>query len=475
MGAHRARLVTLSSRPSRGVKICIARKDVDTMVKKKGKSKRTTLKQKYKVEKKKKEHERKVRKEAKRKSGQAFLGKKKRDPGIPNSCPFKKELLAEIVAAKERADDRKKKPKTLKELASIAKEATEKYEPPAKEIVSGATSLLGRTAKAYGKEVSKVVASADVVLEVLDARDPVHSRSPALEDSILPPKRVVLVLNKIDLVPKDVAQRWLRSLRRTSGLAVVATSTKRVQKTDGIDGVLQLLKSLQHSRGGTLAVGIVGFPNAGKSSLAKALAQKRSGADVAVDATAGSTTTAREVRLENKLTLIDSPGVIRDQSSDLASLAARGCIEVSDLDDPQSIARDLLSTEEDPRQYLIHRAQRRGNVKKNGILDLDAAARDVIHDFKIGKLSFFRHPPPDDDDNDALLTDDDGPKLLSTFGPDFDPLANDAKVLDACCLKSPADDDDDDDEMDDADDDDDDAMDDDDDGAFDFKKDFSYK
>lgn len=66
---------------------------------KKSKSKRVTLKQKYKVLRKVKEHHRKKRKEAKK------LGLKPRepkDPGIPNAWPFKQELIQQLAAQKAR-------------------------------------------------------------------------------------------------------------------------------------------------------------------------------------------------------------------------------------------------------------------------------------------------------------------------------------------------------------------------------------
>ena len=74
------------------------------MVKKKGRSKRTTLKDKYKIQRRVAETHRKRKKQAKRdlKNGVVRPNQQKRDPGIPNSWPFKQDLLKDIQRARER-------------------------------------------------------------------------------------------------------------------------------------------------------------------------------------------------------------------------------------------------------------------------------------------------------------------------------------------------------------------------------------
>ena len=130
------------------------------------------------------------------------------------------------------------------------------------------TKLPNEALKAYARELAKVVEASDVVLEVLDARDPAGSRSSRVESAVrrAPGKRLVLVLNKVDLVPREIATRWLDVLRST-GLAVVAfkastkggvaqsalDSAKDAAVVDegamgrstalGVDGLLQLLKN----------------------------------------------------------------------------------------------------------------------------------------------------------------------------------------------------------------------------------------
>lgn len=67
----------------------------------------------------------------------------------------------------------------------------------------------GQSKRAYHKELKKVIELADVVIEVLDARDPEGCRSKEIEEMTLQAnKKVMLVLNKIDLVPPQNARMW---------------------------------------------------------------------------------------------------------------------------------------------------------------------------------------------------------------------------------------------------------------------------
>lgn len=77
-------------------------------------------------------------------------------------------------------------------------------------------SLGQNSRRAYLRELRKVVESADVILLVLDARDPNGTRSTAIEEMVLSNsrKKLVYVLNKADLVPKDVLTGWLSYLRK---------------------------------------------------------------------------------------------------------------------------------------------------------------------------------------------------------------------------------------------------------------------
>ena len=441
------------------------------MVKKKGKSKRTTLKDKYKIQKRTLETHRKARKQAKKDAASGVVKpKKNKDPGIPNSWPFKKDLLKEIQRERERQkqlqDETKEKRKndlralrehqeqggtarTVEEMLAQAQQDAMEYEAKQEFVQDGDSNKSDgsvaagqQSRRAYLKELKKVIDTADVLLQVLDARDPIGSRMhAALEDSILArsDKKMVLVLNKIDLVPKDVVSGWLTYLRRShptiairasAGLdrgaasndeaSMATTSTNPV----GMDSLLQLLKNYARSGDSktTIVVGCVGQPNVGKSSIINALKRSRA---VGVSSRPGSTTSMQEIVLDRNVRLLDCPGVVFDDKAALLG----NCVD-ADADPIPAVAAllercdhaSLLLTYNLPSfppgdvlLFLGMVARTYGRVLKGGVPDKVSAARAVLKDWNSGKIPFYTPVPEDSGvelDNDA--------KIVHAFGAEWD-------------------------------------------------------
>ena len=281
------------------------------MVKKKGKSKRTTLGDKYKIQKRVKETGRKRKKQGRKDAAAGIVVAKKKDPGIPNSWPFKQDLLRDIQRQRERQQQQQQETKerrskdlrllrdhqeqggTARSVQELMDQATKSQAAFAeKQPTEGTNDTTDRSdgtqsagqpsRRAYLRELKKVVDAADVLLQVLDCRDPVGSRiHPTIENTILSQsdKRMVLVLNKIDLVPKQVVGDWLTVLRRSHPCIAIKASQERgsaeeVVSVDaastsvpvGMDGLLQLLKNYARTGGSggksktAITVGILGYP-----------------------------------------------------------------------------------------------------------------------------------------------------------------------------------------------------------------------
>jgi len=294
------------------------------------------------------------------------------------------------------------------------------------------------TRKRFYVELRKVLAAADVIVEVLDARDPESCRSLQLERTVSAAgKRLVLLLNKIDLIPKHALESWTSHLKRSFPVIAfkaaqgganrpVYAMTNAGRATEGLlrsshavigaDELMQLLKNYSRT-GGTKAkahlhVGIVGYPNTGKSSVINSM--KRHAA-VQTGGRAGVTKTMQEVLLDRMITLIDSPGVVFEGKSDDPSVVLRNVVSVDGVQDPVGVVEAMLAKA--PREavlkfygletgfqcyhdFLCHVARTRGKLKRGSGLDLESAARSVISDWTTGKFRYFVMPPA----ADALTT-----------------------------------------------------------------------
>jgi len=307
------------------------------------------------------------------------------------------------------------------------------------------------------------------LLQVLDARDPIGTRvHPAIENTILShyDKKMVLVLNKIDLIPKPAVSEWLNYLRKSRPTVAIKCGTNMGSKIGraevdcqgalasscgvGVDELMGLLKNYSRSSTGKgktcITVGIIGYPNVGKSSILNTLKRTRA---VSVSPRPGHTTCLQEVVLDRNLRLIDSPGVVFDNAEEQGNSAEtmlRNCIDADSVEDPipaiqallnRCSAESLMMTysipafpKNDAMIFLAMIAKRSGKVLKGGIPDKVNAARTVLRDWNSGKIPYYTRPPTVDQTASSSAVIEAGDvKIVSGFGEKFDVNKMDAAVL----------------------------------------------
>ncbi|MAG18339.1 MAG: GTPase [Candidatus Diapherotrites archaeon] len=245
--------------------------------------------------------------------------------------------------------------------------------------------------KGFLKIVKKVIDEADILLEVIDSRFPTKSRNAELERIIkLSGKKLLLVLNKSDLVSEENVKKQ----KELIGVKSVFVSAKKKQ------GTIKLREAIGKLSGkNEVKVGVVGYPNTGKSSVINMLKGKKSSG---VGAIAGFTKGMQYVRISSKVMLIDSPGVIPLEEKDellMVLLSAKNIQSLEDLEGTGiEVANELLKSNpeklesfyginaKDGEDFLEKLAFKRKKLAKGGTPNMNEAARILIIDFQRGKI-----------------------------------------------------------------------------------------
>ncbi|NWX45563.1 GNL3 protein, partial [Steatornis caripensis] len=398
-------------------------------------SKRLSCHKRYKIQKKIREHHRKVRKEAKKRGRK----KPKKDPGVPSAAPFKEELLREAEQRKQRLEELKQKQKLnrqkehekkrkLEAKKNSVKEKAERKESSGKSKSKNNNLLDKNSKKSFCRELKKVIEASDVVLEVLDARDPMGCRCPQLEQAVTcsgEDKKLLLILNKTDLVPKENLEKWLNYLKKEFPTVAFKSATlmkdrtmeqvrKRRARVDlsrttecfGSKCLLKLLQEHGKTQNKAIQVGVVGFPNVGKSSIINSLKGVRA---CNVGLARGVTKSMQIVHIDKQTKMLDSPSIIADPSNNTLALALRSIIDTEEsgsadvLEGVDAILNhcskqqvmmhysipDFRNTEE----FLTLLAQKRGMLKKGGVPDIENIAKLLLCDWTGAKVSYHSQPP----------------------------------------------------------------------------------
>lgn len=242
--------------------------------------------------------------------------------------------------------------------------------------------------------VRKVVNESDVVLEIMDARMPKISRNEEVEKLVKFHKKILIkVYTKIDLVSKD----YLDFLRGKEKDSIFVSGAKNIGMKKLKEKILIFSKRLGISEP---IVGIVGYPNVGKSAIINALAKR---ARAKVSNRAGTTRGIQWVNA-GSLRILDSPGVV-PWSDDEVILGIMGAKNPERLKDPEAVVIKIIkffldygkkNLEEfykvdiegkiDEYDILLEIGRARGFLLKGNRVDENRTIFQIIRDWRDGKL-----------------------------------------------------------------------------------------
>ncbi len=288
----------------------------------------------------------------------------------------------------------------------------------------------GHMAKAR-RQVSEKLKLVDIVFELLDARLPLSSRNPIMDD-VLKNKPRLILLTKSDLADEEVNKEWVQYFRK-QGIRVLlidAQAGKGIGQIQRIsEQVLQDLFTQRKQKGIRLRrirAMVVGIPNVGKSSLINRLA-RRNAAKTADRP--GVTRVQQWIRVGQTLELLDTPGILWPKFDDPQiglRLAVSGAIkeDILPLDDVALYALDYLAKRyphalqkryqlkdinRPPLEMMEEIGKRRGCLARGGEINYEKVIDILLHDIrsgKLGRLSFEWPIDWEETEEEHVQTDD---------------------------------------------------------------------
>ncbi len=271
----------------------------------------------------------------------------------------------------------------------------------------------GHIAKAE-KELRQKLSLVDVVIEVIDARIPYSSRYKNIE-KLCPNKPRLILMNKTDLSDENYNKIWAKIIQKETDCKVLCTS---LNNKNDINLITNLITSLSEDimkkrlEKGLLArptrTMVVGMPNTGKSSAINKLVKK---SKTKTGAKAGVTRIQQWVRINDKIELLDTPGIIptvqndQNQAKNLAFVNSIG----ENAYDFEYVASELLNVlykyykdeiikyydlEDEPTIEKIALAKKW--ILKKEQPDIKRTAQIILSNFREGKIGKFTLERPEE-------------------------------------------------------------------------------
>lgn len=263
----------------------------------------------------------------------------------------------------------------------------------------------GQSKRIWG-ELYKVMDCSDVILEIVDARNVPGTRCQHVEKHVkknASHKHVIIIINKCDLVPSWVTRKWVKILSKDFPTLAFHAS---VTNSFGKGALISLLRQFGklHADKRQISVGVIGYPNVGKSSVINTLMGKKCCKAAPVP---GETKVWQYITLMRRIFLIDSPGIVYNVGDDEVETVLKGVVRAERLETPTDFIAPILDRVRpeyiakfyqiaewtDATDFLNKVAQHNGKLLKGGEFDVHGIAINVINDWQRGKLPYFVAPP----------------------------------------------------------------------------------
>lgn len=256
------------------------------------------------------------------------------------------------------------------------------------------------------KEISKILNVSDLIILIMDCRDPIgswfdyfNSKKPDHKNKFL------LVLNKCDLVPSWITKKWLKIFSKEFPVIAFHSNNKKPFGKKSLLSVIKQIKKSFFFKKKKISIGILGYPNVGKSSLINTLKGKK----VSLSSSkAGETKVWKFIKLFKDIFLIDSPGLNLSPVLDSKKKILKGENFFYKKKENLKEILDLIQTIVDPSTmvsfsrlkkkpfYMLDsqkKEKKKFNLGKGGTLKEIEYKGKVLKEFILGKIPWYSPIP----------------------------------------------------------------------------------
>lgn len=243
------------------------------------------------------------------------------------------------------------------------------------------------------KQIEKLIKEVDLVIEVLDARFPELTRNHQIENRIISNKKdFFIIINKSDLINKKKSEEIKEKLKNETKKRVIFISAKERKGINLVRKEIGIIKGQKKE----FNIGIIGYPNSGKSTIINILGGKGKG-KVGTSKKAGFTRGLQKIRIGQDIYLIDTPGIIPYNQKDEFELFLVGAKNIFQLKDIETTCIKLIQkfkpeiekkfeVDGDEEQMLNQIGQKKKFFSSGGKIDSTKTARFILSSYEKNEI-----------------------------------------------------------------------------------------
>lgn len=244
----------------------------------------------------------------------------------------------------------------------------------------------------FWTSVTGVIKKSDVLLLIIDARFMKETRNEVIEKRVRKTsKPLIFVATKTDTLSKHKKLKKQREFKN-----VIFVSAKKQEGRFKLRKRIMEEAEKRYGAKKSYDIGVLGYPNVGKSSLINMMKKRHS---ASTSALGGHTKGPQMIRVDEKLMFLDTPGIIPRRERDAVKHMSIGVINFDSVKNPDLMVMKLMEkyprkieqfyevpVGEDKEKTIEKIAKKRGLIRKGGVPEVMLMSKMILKDFQRGKI-----------------------------------------------------------------------------------------